>query len=352
MDTALNMLEAASSSASTDNSGRINTPDGTSSKALDDCPCESEDLSQKMEEAAAAELFDAIAEELGIDETVEKKSKKPKKSKKKAADDGAEEEDEDSADELSDASYDSYDDTITAQRAKNLNTQTLYNAYVDRLKKVHPPSDAHKAPRLVKGFIDYVQHLEARIDMLESKAGVEKPDKDDGDSKDDDEAAEDGESTEQKTEDGEPPEPEATLETKFYFIEDHLDETGTLRGDQISTKGTFRSNVDPKHLLRVVYGFEGDHARKPAVRLSDELPSDAKIWCVRINSEPISTFFKSLVNVELHKDNIIEMFAPFRILLRNLNTIRRHYNALEKKFGLVLTSFDAMDATDKLTVSP
>ncbi|CAM1503810.1 Fc.00g014010.m01.CDS01 [Cosmosporella sp. VM-42] len=330
------------SSGTTAPSQRAYTPDqndGTP-EVPDDCACDVVDgQSQALSTKDAAELLDVLAEELDLESEVEQElleqseeAAKGSKTDKAAKDDGPDNE-EDDADNLSVASADSYDMYYVRRRARKLNTKALYDVYVDRVKKSHPESDTDKAPRLVKGFVDYIQHLEARINMLESKAGVVKPEPEAEGEKKEEATGEEGETTEEKKEKTQVAVREASLDTKFYFIDDQLDESGALRTDLATKKGTFRSHVDAKHLIRVAYGFETDHLRKAAERSPDSLPTGAKIWCLRIESEPLSAFFKMLVDVEMHKDNVLEMFAPFRVLFRNMGTIREHLESLEKKFS-------------------
>ena len=90
--------------------------------------------------------------------------------------------------------------------------------------------------------------------------------------------------------------------------------------------------VDPRHLIRVAYGFESIHLQRIAEMTPDELPTNAKILVLRIDSAPIASFLRNRVDVELTKDHVLELFTPFRILLRHLKAIREHLAFLEEKF--------------------
>lgn len=126
-----------------------------------------------------------------------------------------------------------------------------------------------------------------------------------------------------------------TLEPKFYLFDEEIAGNGAHRSDRTETKGSFSSLVDTKDLIRVAYGFESIHLKKYSRRTVDRLPPNSKIVCVRIDSAPISSFLGGLLGLDISKDDIIELSAPFRILLQNIDEIRQHQAELEERFASV-----------------
>ncbi|KAK7407984.1 hypothetical protein QQX98_009855 [Neonectria punicea] len=86
-------------------------------------------------------------------------------------------------------------------------------------------------------------------------------------------------------------------------------------------------------MLRIAYGFENRGGIGSYKEPLDDLPELAKVWVIRIESEPIAVFLERLHNIELH-DSVVEMFAPFRTLIQKLPVLRDHLYELEKRLSV------------------
>lgn len=123
--------------------------------------------------------------------------------------------------------------------------------------------------------------------------------------------------------------------TGFYCLNNERDFFGANESLSESSKETFRSLVDPTRVLRVGYGLGWRICRvpKPVLR---SLPDSAVILAIRIESEPLSAFFKQLVDPDICDGSIIEMEKPFRTLIRNFAAISKHLDGLEKMHRSVI----------------
>ncbi|KAL6400479.1 P-loop containing nucleoside triphosphate hydrolase [Ilyonectria robusta] len=122
--------------------------------------------------------------------------------------------------------------------------------------------------------------------------------------------------------------------TEFYCLNNDRDSFGANESLSESSKETFRSLVDPTHVLRVGYslGWGISRITQPVLH---SLPDSAVIWAIRIESEPISAFFKQLVDPDISDGSIIEMEKPFRTLIRNFAAISKHLDGLERMYRSV-----------------
>jgi hypothetical protein len=195
-----------------------------------------------------------------------------------------------------------------------MSSKVLYNAYTKKLAKTEKTAESTstkqlpKGPKLVKGLVDYLRVLEDRLRKLETKL----PDEEKPVAKVDE--------AEKK---------EVKLETRFYDCanEASVDFLDHVTSDRRKEHGSFSSEVDPKHMIRVLYKWQS----KPLELSEGAKPgaSDIDILALRIFSEPIAQFFEHIAAFEVHRDNLVLMRKPFRFLIRGASKIKGQLAKLE-----------------------
>jgi len=203
-------------------------------------------------------------------------------------------------------------------------TKDLYKLYTLKLENEDRKraKKVDKAPRLVRGFTDYIRTLEDRIGKLET-AVMEKAMK------------KAGEQDEKKDADTSSQDQDTNVRTVFYNYanEPNIDFIDIIANDRWKEKGSFTSEVDQNHFLRVLYKWESeptDHSdgAKPKSNNID-------ILAIRLYSKPVAVFLQRIARYQLHKDNLVLMTKPFRLLIQNASAIQDHIRKLQEKYRYV-----------------
>jgi hypothetical protein len=207
----------------------------------------------------------------------------------------------------------------------------IYKMWVSKLGKYAESYDkspaSERAPRLARSFIDYVRTVDDRLDKIESKMGINAKST---------KAPEDT------------PGKEHTVQTKFYNASAQPQSQSTMTdGDEIgwNEKGTFLSEVDPKHCLRVLFNWVHRQTSDNDAERDDEHPDaeNIEISDIRIHSEPVTSFIAKQLDYEVQKDGLMHLKRPFRTLIRKVDSIKKQLSLLEQEYGQVQRSclFDA-----------
>ncbi|KAI1142730.1 hypothetical protein F5Y05DRAFT_129218 [Hypoxylon sp. FL0543] len=184
-----------------------------------------------------------------------------------------------------------------------------------------------KGPRLVESFIDYVHGLESRIDSLEAKLkgedknASEKEEKKEEDDDDDDDEGDNG---------------TPQFKIKFFHINDEVNPTGRFKAERDAMLDTYHSILGPEHFIRVVYRWRNEAFIDTSPNTVDEetlRPEDIEVVGFRITSIAISSYFGDVLKLGVHDFRTIELFKPYRCIIRALPDIRKHLDTLEAKWG-------------------
>lgn len=203
----------------------------------------------------------------------------------------------------------------------------LYEIYQMKLQRDSKEAGAPKkgqASRMVRTFVDFASSVEERLKKLEEKMDVSQNEEDVAPNKS-------GQSEHEK------------VEVRFYNLANQpkksQDSSKTV--ESWKSKGTFESEADTKHCIRVLFHWNVNNGPEAAAKTSEEALSKApdpeaiEIEEIRIHSKPITEFLASQADYEMHKDNTIHFRKPFRFLLTNAKAIRAQATKLQAKFGLV-----------------
>ncbi|KAF2096573.1 hypothetical protein NA57DRAFT_78178 [Rhizodiscina lignyota] len=170
------------------------------------------------------------------------------------------------------------DDEETMHAASELTSSSLYEAYVEKLERENGPDPNHDkemAPKLVKGFIDYVRTLERRVTILESGMGKGLPT-------------------------GPPAPPtvkqkEVVPEVKFFNAANEVDPDGDFIPRKATEEDTYSSATADRCLIRVLYNWNTDEYDIGRVLSLDGKqqpePEDIDIVAIGIESVHIWSFF-------------------------------------------------------------
>jgi hypothetical protein len=204
--------------------------------------------------------------------------------------------------------------------SNELNSKEIYEMWVRKLRKYAESYDksaaGERTPRLARSFVDYVQTVDDRLERIESKIGIN------------------GKSTKEPDK---VPGQEHSVQTKFYnastqpqsksmSMED--DETGW------NEQGSFISEVDRKHCLRVLFNWVQEHTTETDSQRNDEHPDPERIEIsdIRIHSDPITAFLAKQLDYEVQKDSVVHLKRPFRILIRKVDSIKKQLASLEREY--------------------
>jgi hypothetical protein len=262
---------------------------------------------------AANTVPDGSADSEADDSPEGKAERKARRKKAKLEEDAQISEDSDNS---RDGSVYDYRASLYATR---MSSRVLYNAYTNKLSRAEKiakdtsKKQLPKGPKLVKGLVDYLRVLEDRLGKLEEKLEQEPEEKLPEEEKPADEAEKQ----------------EVKLETRFYDCanEASVDFLDHVQSDRHKEQGSFSSEVEPKHMIRVLYKWqskplEPSEGAKPAA-------SDIDILALRIFSEPIAQFFEHIAAYEVHRDNLALTRKPFRFLIRGASKIKGQLAKLE-----------------------
>lgn len=167
-----------------------------------------------------------------------------------------------------------------------------------------------------KGFMEYIDDLETRVKQLESQLLLDKT------------------KAEEMAKDGEPGPPIDTptfkFEMKFFDAQIELEPSGNFKTERETMKGTFRSHVDDRHFLRVAYTWREDSPRSsPEMPMPDEI----KGFALRLDSPPISKFLAASCAGNVARGSVVELMAPFRMLVENYHHLRGHLVGLQERLA-------------------
>lgn len=212
-------------------------------------------------------------------------------------------------------------------RADEISANQLFEIYSRKLevedgKRQKKKKKVEKAPQLVKNFADYLRTLESRIGQLESKLAKK------GDHPGDEEGI--------IPPPPPPPPSDASIETAFYnsanFANiDFIDQCSDLSWQYT---GTFTSEVDRIHFLRVLYKADGGQKKQPGIPPA----GDVEVLALRLNSSPVAAFLEMLTSDKLSRFGLMLMVKPFRVLVRHVSDIKNQLNRLQEKARQVTSS--------------
>lgn len=191
--------------------------------------------------------------------------------------------------------------------------------WIDKLKEYAESYDTipagDRAPRLARSFVDYLRAVDDRLEKIESKIGIN------------------AKSMEQpKDKQGR----EHSVQTKFYNASAQPQSKGmSIEDDEAgwNEQGTFLSEMDQKHCLRVLFTWVPDQTIRTDLQSEDEQPDPERIEIsnIRIHSEPITAFLAKQLDFEVQKDSVLHLKRPFRILIRKADAIKKQLAFLERE---------------------
>ncbi|XDG07175.1 hypothetical protein ABKA04_006790 [Annulohypoxylon sp. FPYF3050] len=232
---------------------------------------------------------------------------------------------------------DSEEDIKGASRLSNVGFFDAYVRKIERGRGSRPTSPNAKGPRLVSSLIEYAYGLEARIRALEAKSNEKDDEKGEkGDKNAATDASETGPST-------------SEFKIKFFPLSEEVDQTGRFKQGREDIADTYCSSIGPDDFIRVVYkwknerSIEASHAHDENEELN---PDDIEVTGFRIDSDPISSFFSSIADFSIPTHGIVELFKPFRFIIRGLPDIRAHIVKLENKFGSTTSGEESHQQTE------
>ncbi|KAI1409797.1 hypothetical protein F5Y13DRAFT_203189 [Hypoxylon sp. FL1857] len=250
----------------------------------------------------------------------------------------------DGSDDSSAAGSGDYESDIDI--ASRLSKVGLFKAYVRKLED-QPESTRRtretKGPRLVESFIDYVHGLESRISSLEERldANLESTEEEEKEEDDVDKDNNNGADVVSSL--------TSEFKIKFFHIDEEVDSTGRFKEEREDMLNTYHSST-PDHFIRVVYRWRDEKSIEfPPSHNDEEMlsPEDIEVVGFRIASTHFGSFFKGNFRFGFYADNIIEVYKPYRCIIRSLANIRKHLDTLEAKMG----SGDMSKGSDHTKVS-
>jgi hypothetical protein len=178
-----------------------------------------------------------------------------------------------------------------------------------------------QAPRLIRTFVDLLDTVEKRLARLEEKVATES-----------DESG--------KYNQGQSAEEDKDIRPRFYSAENQVRRRGARSEEKMWTvKGSFDSERDPKHWLRVLFRWRSGDAELSDAAINDDPPDPEAIVLeeLRIGSKAIVEFIEKLSTVELSERGVIRMKKPFRMLIFSMAAFREQLSFLERRYGQVAT---------------
>lgn len=211
-------------------------------------------------------------------------------------------------------------DWLDSMITQFISSNEIYDMWVEKLRKYaetydkSPPGE--RAPRLARSFVDYVRTVDERLQKIEVKLDI------------DSKLTKQPEDVAGK---------EHTVQTKFYNASAQPQPKGMGVDDDEtgwSEQGTFLSEVDRKHCLRVLFNWVQEHTIEADPQRNDEHPDPEliEISDIRIHSDPIAAFLSKQLDYEIHKDSVVHLKRPFRILIRKADSIKKQLAFLEREY--------------------
>lgn len=211
--------------------------------------------------------------------------------------------------------------------ADNATSKEIYDVWVTKLRKYAESYDkshaSERTPRLARSFIDYIGTVDDRLQKIESKIGITSKET-------------------KKPEDA--PGEDHSVQTRFYNASAQPQSRSVGIDDDEpgwNVKGSFLSEMDSKHCLRVLFNWVQDHATSTDSQPDDEHPDPERIEIseIRIHSDPITAFLTKQLDYEVHKDSVVRLKRPFRSLIRKVDSIIKQLSFLENEYRYFYSSF-------------
>lgn len=204
--------------------------------------------------------------------------------------------------------------------ANNATSKEIYDLWVTKLRKYAESYDkshaSERTPRLARSFIDYVGAVDDRLQKIESKIGI----------------------TSKETKKPEDAQGEKhSVQTRFYNASAQPQSRSVSIDDDEpgwNVKGSFLSETDSKHCLRVLFNWVQDQTTGTDSQPDDENPDPERIEIseIRIHSDPITAFLAKQLDYEIHKDSVVRLKRPFRSLIRKVDSIKKQLAFLENEY--------------------
>lgn len=203
-------------------------------------------------------------------------------------------------------------ESLTSRELYDLWSRKLRN-YAESYEKGHA---SETTPRLARSFIDYVGTVDYRLQQIESRIGIT--------------------STEIKVP-KDAPDDEVLVQTRFYNASAQPQpQNGGMEYDEPgwNVKGSFLSEVDSRHCLRVLFNWVQDHTAGTQSLSEDEHPDPKRINIseIRIHSDAITAFLANRLDYEVDNDSIVRLKWPFRSLIGNVDFIKKQLSILEDHY--------------------
>ncbi|KAI1760959.1 hypothetical protein GGR53DRAFT_525556 [Hypoxylon sp. FL1150] len=231
------------------------------------------------------------------------------------------ESDSESPDDFSSSFTDPEADVKTASQ---LNRTGLFEAYARKLGHKPRPNltkslrtRGNRGPRLITSFVDYVHSLETRINSLEEQQDKGKDD-----------------NSQPGISEDEPTASSSVLSIKFFHFDEEVDATGRFKQDRDDMPDTYRSSVTRRHFIRAVYRWKNEKIKGTTRAASDgEIPDprDIEVVGIRIYSRHVYELFERTTQYYNAACPMIELFKPFRGIIRNIAEFRAHLSKLESQ---------------------
>lgn len=188
---------------------------------------------------------------------------------------------------------------------------------LDNLNDVRHRDTIVDGMRVVGALLGYLTSLESRMSKISE--GIDKDQKD-------------AEKADDTTVDDEN-KPAPSLSYRFFHADNEFDANGELveSNDRLLAHS---NNKEPNTLIRAVYSWtDGVSSNPPKLSIEESpRPEQINLVTLAIYSTPISKFFEKELGFDSVNHDIVRIGTPFRPLLRNLQAIRNHTEALQKTF--------------------
>ncbi|KAI1505354.1 hypothetical protein F5X99DRAFT_369089 [Biscogniauxia marginata] len=205
------------------------------------------------------------------------------------------------------------DDEI--DNASRLTKEELFQAYVQKLEREQATVGKRaekKGPKLVESFVDYVHGLESRIEDLESKLRLKQKSKDD-----------------MQNYKKELPPPDDEFTVRFFHMAEEVLPNGRFKSQE-RMANTFRSVVAPSHFIRILYRWRRNPPISQPKNDDPPDPSDIEVVGIRIQSMVLVQMLFNSKQAGLMLDGIVELYRPFRFIIRDLAEIQKWLAHLEE----------------------
>ncbi|KAH7020445.1 hypothetical protein EDB80DRAFT_222237 [Ilyonectria destructans] len=242
--------------------------------------------------------------------------------------------DADEESEQDSESDDGRDSRFVQQEGSRIKTDNLYKLYIKRLeyqqksKGGGQETKESKAPKMVRGIVDYVRTLEDRIQKLESSevGRAEKEKEKERQQTDQEIGVETSKPSYRVKEWG-----EIVPEIKLFHIDGEFDSDGDWKYNE-AKKGSYQCILDTNSLIRALYSWT-EGVPPPRIHQQPLDPEHTDILIFGIISKPVASFFGDRLGIGDKSTPLsIRIGKPFRPLIRNLQPVRDQLAKLEEKY--------------------